>query len=109
MSSIITATQGSESLEIVFDGYDVDEETTFTCTGTKDTVGLLEWLNWLATIYGSNDGISGLYTETETPRALIKAFRLTGYAITIPEYWENMDDGDDQLGETGGVPTGDNY
>lgn len=109
MSSIITAQKGDETIVVEFPTFDVDESTTFTVTGDKDQTSLLEWLNWLTTIYGSNDGISGLYTDEETPRAIIKAFRLTGYAVTVPEIWEGMDDEEDQIGGETGAPGQDNY
>ncbi|MCX8979184.1 hypothetical protein NLN92_14320 [Citrobacter portucalensis] len=109
MSSIVTASRGTETVVVEFDGFDVDEEVTFTCTGDKDTAGLLTWLNRLSTLYGSNDGIDGLYTDTEKPRAIIKAFRLTGYTITLPEIWEGMDDKGDDIPGANDLPSGDVY
>lgn len=42
-------------------------------------------------------------------RVIIKTFRLTGYAVTVPEIWEGMEDEEDQIGGKTGAPGQDNY
>ncbi|HFU2857341.1 TPA: hypothetical protein ACGQ50_000881 [Enterobacter cloacae] len=90
--SVIDAHRGMTSLEIDFATSNVDEESSYSVSGSLDGEQLVEWLNDLTLNACAQDGLSGLYNRQDTPRSIINALRFAQFDVVLPPEWEQMDD-----------------